>query len=251
MKDELPLADEQRLTVAQPSPLGLIQEAIKQGLNAETVGVVERLVALQERMNDKQSEREFAAAFNALQNEMPIVKAVRPVEGKDKNTGQAFIKYHFAPYEDIMEQVRPLLLKHGFTVTFSMGFSEGRVIQNCTLMHTGGHSRTNTFMARVGGGPPGSSEAQGDGAAATFAKRYALCSALNIVCERDSDGANAQIEGKPVTEDQALWLEDMVKQTKSDKVAFLKYAGAPDFASIGSERFEALSRSLNKKLAGL
>ena len=157
----------------------------------------------------------------------------------------------FAAFEDIMAQVKPLLLKNGFSLSFSMDFREGRVIQQCTLSHSGGHSRSNTFMARPGSGPPGSSEAQGDGAASTYAKRFALCNALNIIVERDTDGADARKEGSPVTEDQALWLEDMVKQTKSDKAAFLKYAGAPDFATIGSERFEALSRSLNKKLAGL
>lgn len=249
---ELALHDDRKeLAVVPANPAELIREVIKSGLNSESVGVVERLVALAERQEARQAEKDFNAAFNALQSEMPVIKAEKPVAGKDKVTGQEFIKYHFAPYEDIMEQVKPLLLRHGFSVSFSMGFNEGRVIQNCTLAHIGGHSRTNTFMARIGSGPPGSSEAQGDGAASTYAKRFALCNALNIICERDTDGADARKEGKPITEDQALWLEDMVKQTKSDKVAFLKYAGAPTFESIGSERFDALSRSLNKKLAGL
>jgi ERF superfamily len=228
-----------------------MEKVIAGGLTGESVAVMERLVALDREMRKDHAEREFNQAFNALQAEMPIVKAIKPVEGKDKNTGAAFIKYHFAPYEDIMEQVRPLLLKHAFSVSFSMDFKEGRVIQHCTLSHAGGHSRTNTFMARVGGGPPGSSEAQGDGAAATFAKRYALCSAINIVCERDTDGLDARKEGAPITEDQAMCLRDLVKQTKSNEAAFLKYAGAATYEEIGSARYDQLFQSLNRKLAGL
>ena len=225
----------------------LIRELVKGGLNAENVGGLERLVALAERQEARQAEKDSAAAFVALQSEMPRIFKTKAVPDKNGN-----LKYKFAPYEYIMEQVKPLLQKHGFTITFSMGFNEGRVIQSCTLQHTGGHSRTNQFMARVGSGPPGSSEAQGDGAASTYAKRFALCDALALVIENDTDGRpDARNEGAPVTEDQALYLEDLVKQTKSDKAAFLKYAGASDYASIGSERFEALSRSLNKKLAGL
>jgi hypothetical protein len=112
-------------------------------------------------------------------------------------------------------------------------------------------------MARVGGGPPGSSEAQGDGAASTYAKRFALCGALNIVIERDTDGApDARKEGAPITDDQALYLRDLAKQIRAaklpfDEEAFLKYAGAPSYEEIGSERFDGLSKSLSKRLAGL
>jgi hypothetical protein len=57
--------------------------------------------------------------------------------------------------------------------------------------------------------------------------------------------------GEKITEDQALWLRDAVKQTKSDEAAFLKWAGSPTYEDIGSADYERLFRSLNKKLAGL
>jgi hypothetical protein len=234
------------LAVVPANPAELIREVIKSGLNSESVGVVERLVALAERQEARQAEKDFNAAFNALQAEMPSVVADREVPDKQGN-----LKYKFAAFEDIMAQVKPLLLKHGFSVSFSMDFRDGRVIQQCTLSHSGGHSRTNTFMARPGSGPPGSSEAQGDGAASTYAKRFALCNALNIVVERDTDGADARNEGKPISADQALCLRDLVKQTKSNESAFLKFAGAATFEEIGSARYDQLFQALNKKLAGL
>ena len=237
----------EELALAQPSPGQLIKAVIDKGVTAESVGVVERLVALQERMDAKAAEREFAKAFNSLQSEMPIIKATKPVPGKDK-AGNEIIKYHFAPYQDIMEQVRPLLLKHGFTVTFSMGFNEGRIIQTCTLMHTGGHSRSNQFMARIGSGPPGSSEAQGDGAASTYAKRFALCNALNIVTEVDTDGQDARNEGAPISFEQVAYLKELLAESKADLPAFLKFAGAETLETIGTARYDSLVKALHKKL---
>jgi hypothetical protein len=236
-----------QLAVVETSPGQLIREVIKSGITAESVGVVERLVALAERQEARQAEKDFNVAFNALQSEMPVIKAMKPVEGKDKNTGAAFIKYHFAPYEDIMEQVRPLLLKNGFSVSFSMGFNEGRIIQNCTLAHIAGHSRTNTFMARIGSGPPGSSEAQGDGAASTYAKRFALCNALNIVTERDTDGADARKEGSPITFEQVQYIKDLIAEVGADEGRFMRLAGVSKVEDIGSEKYDLCVVALGKK----
>lgn len=230
------------LATVHTSPGELIREVIKSGLNAESVGVVERLVALAERQEARQAEKDFNAAFNALQSEMPSIEADRPVPDKFGN-----VKYLYAPFESIMAQVKPLLLKHGFSVSFSMDFKDGRVIQHCTLAHIGGHSRVNTFMARVGGGPPGSSEAQGDGAASTYSKRFALCNALNIVVEKDTDGADARKEGAPISFEQAKFIEDLAKEVGANIPAFLKYAGASTFAEIGSARYDQLVRDLEKK----
>jgi hypothetical protein len=240
-----PLAESPaELAVSGQAPVAKMLEAvISKGLTSESVGVVERLVELYERMQTKDAEKQFAAAFVALQSEMPPIVASKAVPDKYGN-----IKYKFAPYEAIMETVRPLLQKHGFTLTFSMAFADGRVVQSCTLQHTGGHSRTNQFMARVGSGPPGSSEAQGDGAASTYAKRFALCNALNIICEQDSDGRDdARSDGEPISADKVQYLRELVKETKSDEASFLKFAGSQTYEGIGSANYDRLVAALHKK----
>lgn len=239
-----PLAESPaELAVSGQAPVAKMLEAVlKGGVTADNVGAVEKLVELYERMQAKDAEKQFAAAFVALQSEMPPIQAVKPVPNRDGT-----IRYKFAPYEEIMDKVRPFLQKHGFTLTFSMSYADGRVTQNCTLMHVGGHSRTNQFMARIGSGPPGSSEAQGDGAAATYAKRQALCDALNIVVEHDND---ARAEGKPITRDEAAYLRELVKETGSDEAAFLRFAGASEYEAIGSEKYSMLMNALQKKVRG-
>lgn len=223
----------------EPSVGVMLQQFIAGGVTEHNVAAFERLVALKERMEDKRAEKEFAAAFVLLQSEMPAIQAVKAVPGSN-NT----IRYHYAPYEAIMEQVRPILQKHGFTVTFSSDVKDDRVMQTCTLQHSGGHKRSNNFAARIGKGPPGSSEAQGDGAASTYAKRFALCDALNIVVERDSD---ARAEGEAISADKALYLENTVKEVRFPTDAFFRLAGCASYAEISDGKYQVLFNALEEK----
>lgn len=227
-----------------PSVADMLQAVIQGGVTEQNVGAVAQMVQLYERMQALDAEKQFAAAFVALQAEMPKVQATRPVPNRDGS-----VRYKFAPFEDIMNQVGPILQRHGFTVSFSSDFKDGakdgRLLQTCTLQHVGGHKRSNTFSVRVGQGPPGSTDTQADGAANTYAKRFALCDALNIVIAHlDSD---ARIEGGSITKEQADELERRVHETNSDVAAFLRFAGANTFAEIAAVKYDILDQFLTKK----
>jgi len=245
--EQLALTPEIPLSVESKNlPIAKLIEGVLQNpnLGTEAVGVIERLTALFERQQAREAEREFAQAFSQLQAEMPRVFATKIVP--DRNGG---VRFKFAPYEEIMEAVRPMLLKHGFTVTFSMDYKDGRIIQTCTLQHTGGHSRSNNFAVRIGSGPPGSSEAQADGAASTYAKRFALCAALNITVEQDTDAAkkDASMEGACIADDKVQYLRELVKETKSDEARFLQFAQASKYEEIREAHYERLVASLHRK----
>lgn len=219
-----------------------MKQVIEKGITPEAVGVMEKLTDLYERLEAKDAEKQFAAAFVRLQSEMPSIAANKIVPNND---GSA--RYKFAPYETIMEAVRPLLLRHGFTVTFSTSYDPTRIIQKCTLQHTGGHSRTNEFAARIGRGPPGSSEAQGDGAASTYAKRFALCNALNITIETDSDVADVRNDGDVIEADKVQYLREQVRETGYNEASFLKLAGVDSFDAIREGSYGVLTRAIEMK----
>lgn len=223
----------------QPTVAEMLQAVVQKGVTAENVAAVEQIVKLYERMEDKKAEKEFAAAFVRLQAEMRSVKATKAVPNKDGS-----IRYTFAPFEEIMAEVGPKLEAHGFTVSFSTEFDEKRLVKSCTLRHIGGHSQTNKFAVRVGSGPPSASEAQADGAASTYAKRFALCDALNILIEKDSD---ARAEGGNITAEQVEELSRRVQETNSDRAAFLKFAGAKTFAEIRAAKYDVLDQYLTRK----
>ena len=242
---ELPLAEHPETALAASPSVGqMLAALIEKGDPEKNIGVVERLIALQERQEQKQAERQFAVAFHGLQQETLGVEAVDMVPDKQGNP-----RYFFASYEHIMEQVGPLLLKHGFSVSFDSEFKEDRLVMRCTLTHVGGHSRVSTQYMRVGA-VYGANDAQNDGATATMARRYALCSALNIVIERDTDGkGDARYEGEPISFDKAQTLREMVKEAKADEAKFLKYAGAATYEEIGSNRYQQLFRELQDRIA--
>jgi hypothetical protein len=202
-------------------------------LNAESVAVLERLLALD-------ATKQFTTAFVALQAELPVItaKSVIPNRGK------------YEKFEDIMHVISPLLTKHGFTVSFSQDFKENRILEICTLSHAAGHSRSNSFAVRAGG--RSDSETQADCKASTTAKRNALCNALNIVIRQDclNEENDASIEGDPnakVTPAQAQELERRVKETNSDVAAFLRFAQSKSFAEIPANRYAELDAFMRRK----
>lgn len=224
----------------EPSVGEMLQAVIERGVTQENVVAIERLVGLYERMQERRAEQLFAEAFVKLQAQMPKVQATRAVP--DRSGG---VRYRFAPLEEIVRQIGPALKENGFTFSFSERFDAGRMIESCTLMHVGGHKRTNEFSVRVGGGPPGCTETQADGAASQYARRYALCDSLGIVIEHlDED---ARLEGGTVTKEQAEDLARRVAETNSDRAAFLKFAGAKDFFSIMALKFDMLDQFLTRK----
>lgn len=242
MNEELPLAGESRLAPVQPTPLALMQQVIAAGITPESVGVMERLVALDREMRKDAAEREFAIAFKALQAELGTFRATTVVPDKHGNA-----RYTYLRYDEIMAVVTPLADRHGLSISFSTDFQDSRIIQTCTFQYVTGHSKDFKAFVRAGAGPYGATETQADGAAMTYAKRYALCNALNIVVERDTDAVDARNEGAPISHEQAETLREMVRDTRSDEAAFLKFAGAAKYEEIGSARYEQLFALLQKK----
>ena len=181
----------------------MMSALIEKGVTADNVTALEKLADLHERMEAKSAERDFNRDFLALQGELKNITARKEVPTKGGG-----VKFKFAPYEEIMEEVQPLLLKHGFGIKFSQRFADSRMFVTCKLLHRSGHSESNEFGARIGSGPPGASEAQADGAATTYAKRGALCQALNIVVDQDDD---AQAVGGAISLDEAAELQNRVR----------------------------------------
>ena len=232
----------------EPSVALMLQKVIDKGITAENVQALDSLVGLYDRMQSKQAEKEFSQAFSELQAELPDIAAIKPVYAKDGT-----VKYHYAPYEEILDKVRPFLKKHGFSISFNTDTKDGRITSICTLRHISGHSQTNQFGVRIGSGPPHATEPQADTSAKNMAKRGALSDALNIVVDHDDD---ARMIGKPIGNALALDLYNRVKETKSDERAFLKFAGIDignrepdqsDYALITDERFDALDEILRRK----
>jgi hypothetical protein len=226
--------------VPAPNVAHMLQAVIQQGITEQNVAALDKLCTLYERMQAIEAEKAFAAAFVALQADMPTINATKAVPNSDGS-----VRYKFAPFEEIMRQIAPMLQRHGFTVSFSNRYEDNRLVETCLLQHLEGYKRPNDFAVRIGSGPPKASESQADGAAATYAKRFALCDALNVIVEHMDD--DARVMGAPVTPEQAESLRQRVLATGSSVALFLKFAGADSFQTIPSARYSLLDASLRKK----
>ena len=229
----------------EPSVALMLQQVIEGGITADSVGTLERMIALYERMEDKKAEREFSSAFSQLQAALPKIQATQAVPDRHGN-----IKYHYAPYSEIMAIAQPFLTQFGFGVSFDSSFDQGRITAICKMTHSGGHSEKTSFGVRIGAGPHGSNEPQADMAARLVAMRGALCSALNIAISHDDDARNI---GTPISAEKAEELRRRVRNLESaDEAKFLKWCGGGkmiEFEEISSLKLEAAETFLDSKEA--
>jgi hypothetical protein len=220
-----------------PSVGAMLSAVIEKGVTTENVAAIEKLVELYERMELRNAERQFNEAFVRLQSELPVIVAETPILNRGK----------YARFEDVMHQISPVLVRNGFTVSFTMDFRDGRILETCTLSHVGGHSRANSFAVRTG---KADSDTQADCKAATTAKRNALLNCLNIVVRQDAlqnEDGDAALEGAFISVEQVCFLRELVTQTKSDVSAFLAFAGAAKFEEIPVARYDRLVAALRRK----
>lgn len=91
--------------------------------------------------------------------------------------------YSYASLDGILTHTRDLLHKHGFGVTQDVQTESGFVGVLTMLRHISGQDMTfGPLFLPIG------PDAQSAGSAITYARRYALCAALNIAAEDDDDG---------------------------------------------------------------
>lgn len=225
----------------EPSVAQILSAAVSGGVTPDNVEVVERMMALMERNEARQAEKDFAGALADLQAETCRVSATRAVDQRPDGS----CRYRFAPYEEIMAAVQPMLSRHGFSISFDTETGDQRLTSVCTLTHRGGHSRQNRFAVRYGK-PPGSSDAQGDMSTKSYAKRGALCDALNIVIDHDDDGRNDG-SPEPITANEAADLRAKCEEVGADKAKFLAFADAKSFEEIQADKLDMLLNELERK----
>ena len=101
--------------------------------------------------------------------------------------------FNYRSAEDILEAVKPLLLKYGAELTICDEICEigGRIYvkANATISSADGSSFTVSAYAREDETKKGMDGAQITGAASSYARKYALCGLFAIDDNRDADSA--------------------------------------------------------------
>jgi len=110
-----------------------------------------------------------------------------------KSSYNAFGKYYFRKAEDILEAVKPFLLKHQVSVRITEDIiSETPVptIQSTAILSDGENSISATAIVGVDLAQKGMQTAQQFGAASSYGKKYALGNLFLIDDTADADSTN-------------------------------------------------------------
>ena len=157
---------------------------------------MERLLQMQERVLARDAERAFNTALAEMQDELPVIEETGAIRGRDGR-----VQSRYARFEDINEVCRPVLRKHGFSITFRTEFAEaGAIIIIGTLRHRAGHREESTLRlpADVSGNK---NNVQAWGSSIAYGKRYAMTALLNITSRgEDNDGQGSE---PPASEQKA------------------------------------------------
>lgn len=223
---------------------GLVALAIEQKVS---VDVLERLVALQERVTDRNAETAMNDAIRKFQEECPQIVKGSTAKIATKSGGS--FAYKYADLSEIAQVIRPILAKHGLSYTWDAESSEKNVSVTCILRHVEGAQRTAKFS-----GPStsnsGASDIQKVGAAVTYARRQSLVQVLGLVmADEDVDGARVMDSDETLTFDQVANLQSLIDELgdKLNRPAFLKYFNADALGSIPAARYAEAVEALERK----
>ena len=129
-------------------------------------------------MNKSEIIKELAIALSKFQGE---------VKNPANTASNPFFKSKYAPLNDVLNLVRPILSKNGLSVVQAPSGDGENIIVTTTLLHQSGESiEFQPLILKAD-----KATAQGAGSAITYARRYALSAILGISSEDDDDGNHA------------------------------------------------------------
>ena len=157
-----------------------------------------------------------------------------------KSSYNSFGKYHFRKAEDILEAVKPFLLREKVSVRvqeeFVMGDHNPPIIQSTAILSDGENSIKATAIVGVDLTQKGMQTAQQFGAASSYGKKYALGNLFLIDDTADADSTNSHGKASRIvnkakakmTEDQYKKAVDFVKRGGSITAIESKYTVTPE-----------------------
>ena len=223
-------------TVTDNSPASMMQIALSRGADLDKL---EKMLALQERWEANEAKKAYHTAMAAF-------KAAPPEIEKDKKVsfGAGKAAYSHATLANVTDKINQALSAHGLSAAWKTAQDERGITVTCTITHRLGHSESTSLTAAPDNS--GSKNAiQAVGSTITYLSRYTLLSLTGLAThDQDDDGNGASATLSP---EQVAEIERLIKETGSDKAAFLKYLGAESVDKILASAYAKAVAALNAK----
>lgn len=181
---------------------------------------VERLMALQFQMRDRENEAAFNMVMSEVQSEIGVVT-------KNKHNDQTNSKY--ADLGAIIEAITPVYTKKGLNLSFDSGKENEGIIPIICYVSACGHTRTYHYDSPITDkgikGTTMMTQAHARGSAVSYGRRYLQCMIFNIATI-DDDGNQASSNVPLITEEQANSIHSRIDDNDLGMERFIKWLKA-------------------------
>lgn len=210
---------------------------------------MERLIAMQERVQSREAETAYYAALAEMQPNLPVIDERGGIKNRD-----GVVQSTYALWEDVNEALRPVLAEHGFSLTFKVERSESEISVTGILAHRGGH-REQTRLGLPSDTSGSKNAVQAVGSSASYGKRYTAYALLNITTTGEDDDGNKAGAKHPISVKQYDELQIKMAEKDVDETAFVKFLrgqkkiASDDLRDLPAGNLEYALSSIDRKAA--
>jgi hypothetical protein len=201
---------------------------------------MERLLAMHERIVEREAKAAYSTALARMQPELPMIAERGSILNKSGG-----VQSVYALWEDVVTVITPILSRHGFALSFRTGNFEGGVSVTGVLSHELGHSEQTEIKLPIDGS--GSKNAvQAVGSSTSYGKRYTAAALLNLRTGQEDDDGQAG-GGKPLKADMGP-RPDIDMETYGQVFPFLTRAADIKAGEFTDEQIDAAIFAMHEEL---
>ena len=207
---------------------------------------LERIIALQERVTDRNARMAYVSALSSFRAECPQPKRNRENTQFSVTRGGQKVHATYSDLSEIERVARPVAAKFGLTWTWDTRVDADLMHVTCKVQHVDGHSDTATVSMPYES-KAGSSPQQKYGSTQTYGMRYSLIAALGITtADEDLDGASGE-QAEAITDGQAEYLKKILKDSDADVQKFLGLYGIKSVDEMTQRDFPRAVKDIEER----
>jgi hypothetical protein len=225
----------------QLTPIEMMKDLKAMGLEVQDM---KDMLALQKEYEANEALKQFNLALAEFKSEDILITKDAKVKYETDRSGVT--EYNHATLGSIVGIAVPFLSKHGFSHRWKTSQGDGGITVTFILTHQAGHSEeTSLFASPDNSG--GKNAIQAIASTVTYLERYTFLAGTGLaVVDQDND-ANIPVSIEYLSEDQKIFINDLIDEVKADRAKFLEYLHVESLDKCEAQYYDLAIRALEAK----